>query len=185
MMVNLDTHDPHSPTRVQKCASAKAHGLPAGIVPRWLRHQQQLAFTVASLFPKGGALYLTGSLLGNHHPLKVTQIRVGVCIIKNKRDTMPTITDDALWNIGATARQAVRGKPEWVASFAKMASALAVGVVADAAIEKLTDEDRQLLTKHATALATQRIADLVADIAEDLTDDYVQLSGERRVRKTG
>jgi hypothetical protein len=30
MMVNLDTHDPHSPTRVQKCASAKAHGLPAG-----------------------------------------------------------------------------------------------------------------------------------------------------------
>ena len=86
---------------------------------------------------------------------------------------MPTITDDALWNIGATARQAVRSKPEWVASFAKMASALAVGVVADAAIEKLTDEDRQLLTKHATALATQRIADLVADIAEDLTDDYV------------
>jgi len=54
-----------------------------------------------------------------------------------------------------------------------MASALAVGVVADAAIEKLTDEDRQQLTKRATALATQRFADLVADIAEDLIDEYV------------
>ena len=86
---------------------------------------------------------------------------------------MPTITDDALWGIGATARQAVRSKPEWVASFAKMASALAVGAVADVAIEKLTDEDRQLLTRRATALATQRIADLVADVAEDLADDYV------------
>jgi ferritin-like protein len=86
---------------------------------------------------------------------------------------MPTITDDVLWNIGATARQAVRSKSEWVASFAKMASALAVGVVAEAAIEKLTHDDRQQLTKRATALATQRIADLVADIAEDLADDYV------------
>ena len=86
---------------------------------------------------------------------------------------MPAITDDDLWNIGATARQAVRSKPEWVASFAKMASALAVGVVAEAAIEKLTDKDREQLTKRATALATQRIADLVADIAEDLIDEYV------------
>jgi hypothetical protein len=86
---------------------------------------------------------------------------------------MPTITDDVLWSIGATARQALRSKPEWVASFAKMASSLAVGVVADAVIEKLTDEDRQLLTKRATALAEERIADLVADIAEELTDDYV------------
>ena len=86
---------------------------------------------------------------------------------------MPTITDDVLWSIGATARQAVRSKPEWVASFAKIASALAVGVVADAAIEKLTHDDRQLLTMRATTLAAERIADLVADIAEDLADDYV------------
>jgi ferritin-like protein len=86
---------------------------------------------------------------------------------------MPTITDDALWNIGATVRQAVRSKPEWVASFAKMASALAVDAVADVAIEKLTDEDRQLLARRATALAEERIADLVADVAEDLADDYV------------
>jgi ferritin-like protein len=86
---------------------------------------------------------------------------------------MLTITEEALWTIGATARQAARSKPEWVASFAKTAAALAVGVVADAAIEKLTDEDRQILTKRATALATQRIADLVADVAEDLADDYL------------
>jgi len=86
---------------------------------------------------------------------------------------MPTITDDALWTIGATARQAARSKSEWVASFSKTAAALAVGVVADAAIEKLTHGDRQLLTKRATTLAAERIADLVADIAEDLADDYV------------
>ena len=86
---------------------------------------------------------------------------------------MPTITDDVLWSIGATARQAVRSKPEWVASFAKIASALAVGVLADSVIEKLTHDDRQMLTKRATTLAEQRIADLVADIGEDLADDYV------------
>jgi hypothetical protein len=85
---------------------------------------------------------------------------------------MPTITENALWTIGATARKAARSKPEWVASFAKTAAGLAVDVVAESAIEKLTDEDRQILARRATALATQRIADLVADVAEDLADEH-------------
>jgi hypothetical protein len=85
---------------------------------------------------------------------------------------MPTITEDAIWTIGLKARKAARSNPEWIASFAKAVAGLAVDVVADAAIEKLTDDDRQLLTSRATALATHRISDLVADVAEDLADDY-------------
>jgi hypothetical protein len=85
---------------------------------------------------------------------------------------MPTITEDAIWTIAATARHAAESKSEWITSSAKIAAELAVGVVADLAIDEFTDEDRKILMRRATMLATERISDLVADVAEELADDY-------------
>ena len=86
---------------------------------------------------------------------------------------MLTIEEDALWTIGPKARQVAQSKAEWITSSAKVAAELAVEVVADIVIEKLTDEDRQILMRRATALAAERISDLVADVADDLADDYL------------
>src|SRR5437870_4771680 len=90
-----------------------------------------------------------------------------------RRDTMLTIPEEAIWTVGAAAREAAQSKPEWVTTVANTAAALAVAAVADLAIEKLTDEDRKLLTRSAAEKAAERISDLVADIAEDLADDYL------------
>lgn len=86
---------------------------------------------------------------------------------------MPTITEDAIWNIGETARQATQEKSESIASAAKMAAELAVGVVTTLAAGEMTAEDLRVLTRHATEMATQKISDLVADVAEDLADNYL------------
>ena len=70
---------------------------------------------------------------------------------------MLTIEEDALWTIGPKARQAAQSKSEWITSSAKVAAELAVEVVTNVAIEKLTDEDRKILVRRATLLATERI----------------------------
>ena len=86
---------------------------------------------------------------------------------------MPTITEDAIWNIGETARQAAQEKAVSIASAAKMAAELAVGVVAKLSDGEMTPDDLQLLTSHATEMATQKLSDLVADVAEDLADHHL------------
>jgi hypothetical protein len=53
---------------------------------------------------------------------------------------MLTIEEDALWTIGAKARQAAQSKAEWITSSAEVAAELAVAAVADVAIEKLSAE---------------------------------------------
>ena len=86
-------------------------------------------------------------------------------------------------------RSPAGGTAGYQAHFAAVRAHAREGVVADAAIEKLTDEDCQLLTKRATAVAAERIADLVADIAEELADDYVYVNaaviGNQRAIGTG
>jgi hypothetical protein len=86
---------------------------------------------------------------------------------------MPTITEDAIWNIGETARQATQEKSESVASAAKMAAELAVGVVTKLAVGEITADNLKVLTHHATEMATQKFSDLVADVAEDLADHHL------------
>jgi hypothetical protein len=86
---------------------------------------------------------------------------------------MPTISEDAIWNIGETARQAIREKAESIASAAKMAAELAVDVVTKLSDGEMTPEDLRLLTTHATDLATQKLSDLVADVAEVLADHHL------------
>lgn len=85
---------------------------------------------------------------------------------------MPTITEDAIWAIGETARQAAQSKSESVASAAKMAGELAVGVVTKLTAGEMTAEDLQMLTRRATQIAAERFSDLVANVAEDLVDHY-------------
>ena len=86
---------------------------------------------------------------------------------------MPTISEDAIWNVGETARKATQEKPESIASAAKMAAELAVGVVAELSDGEMTPDDLRLLTSHATEMATQKLSDLVADVAEDLADHHL------------
>jgi hypothetical protein len=45
-------------------------------------------------------------------------------------------------------------------------------VVADFTTEDLTEEDRELLMRSAIEMATQRLSDLVGDLAEDLADKH-------------
>jgi hypothetical protein len=86
---------------------------------------------------------------------------------------MLTITEDAFWTIAPKAREAAQNKSEWIVSSAKVAAELAVEVVADATIEKLSEEERLTLMRRATELATGRMSDLVADLADDLADDFL------------
>ena len=86
---------------------------------------------------------------------------------------MPTISEDAIWNIGETARQATQEKSETVASAAKIAAELAVGVVVKLSAGDMTDDELRLLTHHATEMAAQKLSDLVADVAEDLVDHHL------------
>ena len=86
---------------------------------------------------------------------------------------MPTITEDAIWKIGETARQATQEKAEPIASAAKMAAELAVDVVTKLSDGEMTPDDLRLLTSHATEMATQKLSDLVADVAEDLADYHL------------
>ena len=83
---------------------------------------------------------------------------------------MPMITEDAIWNIAETARQAAQEKAESIASAAKMAAELAVDVVTKLSDGEMTPDDLRLLISHATEMATQKLSDLVADVAEDLAD---------------
>ena len=86
---------------------------------------------------------------------------------------MPTISEDAIWNIGETARKAAQEKAESIASAAKMAAELAVDVVAKLSDGEMTPDDLRLLTTHATEMATQKLSDLVADVAEHLADHHL------------
>ena len=86
---------------------------------------------------------------------------------------MPTITEDAIWKIGETARQATQEKAESIASAAKMAAKLAVDVVTKLSDGEMTPDDLRLLTSHAIEMATQKLSDLVADVAEDLADYHL------------
>ena len=86
---------------------------------------------------------------------------------------MPTITEDAIWNIGEAARKAAQEKAESIASAAKMAAELAVGVVTKLSDGEMTPDDLRLLISHATEMATEKLSDLVADVAEDLADYHL------------
>ena len=86
---------------------------------------------------------------------------------------MPMITEDAIWNIAETARQAAQEKAEPIASAAKMAAELAVAVVTKLSDGEMTPDDLRLLISHATEMATQKLSDLVADVAEDLADYHL------------
>jgi len=86
---------------------------------------------------------------------------------------MPIITDDDIWKIADTAKEAVQGKSEWMWHSARTAAELAVDVVADFTTQHLTEEDRELLMRSAIGMATQRLTDLVGDLAEDLADKYL------------
>ena len=86
---------------------------------------------------------------------------------------MPMITEDAIWNIAETARQATLEKAEPIASAAKIAAELAVAVVTKLSDGEMTPDDLRLLHSHATEMATQKISDLVADVAEYLADYHL------------
>jgi hypothetical protein len=86
---------------------------------------------------------------------------------------MPTITEDAIWNIGETARQATLEKAEPIASAAKIAAKLAVDVVTKLSDGEMTPDDLRLLISHATEMATEKLSDLVADVAEDLAEHHL------------
>ena len=86
---------------------------------------------------------------------------------------MPMITEDAIWNIAETARQATQEKAEPIASAAKMAAELAVAVVTKLSDGEMTPDDLRLLISHATEMATEKLSDLVADVAEDLADYHL------------
>jgi hypothetical protein len=83
---------------------------------------------------------------------------------------MQILADDAIWIIADTAKEAVRAKSEWIRHSARTAAEVAVDVVANFATEDLTEEDRALLMRNATEMATARLSDLVGDLAEDLAD---------------
>jgi hypothetical protein len=87
--------------------------------------------------------------------------------------TMPMITDDDIWKIADTAKEAVQAKSEWMRHSALTAAEVAVDVVADFTTEDLTEEDRELLMRSAIEIATQRLSDLVGDLAEDLADKHL------------
>ena len=59
---------------------------------------------------------------------------------------MPMITEDAIWNIAETARQAAQEKAESIASAAKMAAELAVDVVTNLDGEMTPDGLRLLIS---------------------------------------
>jgi hypothetical protein len=86
---------------------------------------------------------------------------------------MPTISEDAIWNIGDAARKAAQEKAESIASAAKMAAELAVGVVTKLSDGEMTPDDLRLLISHATEMATEKLSDLVADVAENLADYHL------------
>jgi ferritin-like protein len=86
---------------------------------------------------------------------------------------MPTITDDDIWRIADTAKEVVQTKAEWIRYSARTAAEVAVDVVADFTNEELTKEERELLMRNAIEMATQRLSDLVGDLAEDLADKHL------------
>ena len=86
---------------------------------------------------------------------------------------MPMITEDAIWNIAETARQATLEKAEPIASAAKMAAELAVAVVTKLSDGEMTPDDLRFLISHATEMATEKLSDLVADVAENLADYHL------------
>ena len=55
---------------------------------------------------------------------------------------MPMITEDAIWNIAETARQAAQEKAEPIASAAKMAAELAVAVVTKLSDGEMTPDEK-------------------------------------------
>ena len=86
---------------------------------------------------------------------------------------MQTLLDDAIWVIADTAKEAVQAKSEWIQRSARTAAEVAVDVVAKFTTEDLAEEDRALLMRNAIEMATERLSDLVGNLAEDLADKYL------------
>jgi hypothetical protein len=84
---------------------------------------------------------------------------------------MPTITEDAMWQVAEKARKVAQQKSDSVAPAAKIAAELAVSVISEFAV--LTDEEGRQLNRTATELAAERFPELVADIADELVDHYL------------
>jgi hypothetical protein len=79
---------------------------------------------------------------------------------------MQVLADDAIWKIAETAKEAAQGKSEWIRHSARAAAEVAVQVVAHFTTEDLTEEDRTHLLRYATAIAAERLSDLVGDLAD-------------------
>ena len=86
---------------------------------------------------------------------------------------MQILADDAIWVIAETAKEAVQAKSEWIQHSARTAAEVAVDVVANFSTEDLTKEDRALLMRNAIDIASERLSELVGDLAEDLADKYL------------
>jgi len=86
---------------------------------------------------------------------------------------MQILTDDAIWVIANTAKEAVGAKSDWIQHSACAAAEVAVDVIANFTTGDLTEEDRALLMRNAIEMATERLSDLVGDLAEDLADKYL------------
>jgi hypothetical protein len=89
---------------------------------------------------------------------------------------MPTISEEAIWNIGETARHATQEKSERIESVVRMAAELAVDVVAKLCVGEMSADDVRVLTRHATEMAAQKLSDLVADVAEQLADNHLSIT---------
>ena len=68
---------------------------------------------------------------------------------------MQLLADDAICKIAETAKEAVRGKSEWIRHSARTAAEVAVDVVAKFTTEDLTEEDRALLMRNAIEMAAE------------------------------
>ena len=86
---------------------------------------------------------------------------------------MPMIMEDAIWKIAETARQAALEEAEPIASAAKMAAELGVAVVTKLSDGEMTPDDLRILISHATEMATEKLSDLVADVAEHIADYHL------------
>jgi hypothetical protein len=83
---------------------------------------------------------------------------------------MQVLTDDAIWKIAETAKEAVQARSEWIRHSARTVAEVAVDVVANFTTEDLTEEERAALLRKAIEIAAERLSDLVGDLAEDLVD---------------
>jgi hypothetical protein len=86
---------------------------------------------------------------------------------------MQLLTDDAIWKIAETAKEAVQARSEWIRHSARTAAEVAVDVVGNFTAEDLTEEDRTVLLRKAIDMAAERLSDLVGDLAEEIADRYL------------